>query len=274
MIFRNDGIVALLGGLVRFSRLQIQTALQQIEEGIYTIRKPNQKQFTVGGTIATFDTTPLSRTRYDFSDDLELESEIIKRFISDINPDDVIYDVGANIGLYSCFAANQVPPPKLIVAFEPHPNHADQLRKNIQLNQAEILVEKLALSDETGTAVLDPQPPTGHVVKSNGDGIDIQTKKGCDFVKEADVPAPTVLKIDVEGGEIDVLKGFRSILQGDRLWCIYCEIHPTKALCRNPEEQIRSFLDTVGFETEVLSSNPEQIHLRATKDRALSDRGQ
>lgn len=270
-IFRNDGVVTLLGCVARFSWLQIRTVRRQIEETLYAARKPDRKEFTVDGTIATFDTAPLSKTGYDYSDDLVSESEIIERFISDISSDDVVYDVGANVGLYSCFAANRVPPPELIVAFEPHPGNADQLRKNARLNPGEIRVEELALSNETGTAVLDHQPPTGHVIKSTGDGIEIQMKTGRHFVREADVPAPTMLKIDVEGAETSVLEGFQSILETDSLWCVYCEVHPTKASYKNSEERVRTYLEAAGFDTEILSENPEQVHLRATKDQEPPD---
>jgi len=56
------------------------------------------------------------------------ESELLSDLIDTLEPDDVFWDVGANIGVFSCFAAQKLIDGS-VIAFEPFPPNVQQLEK-------------------------------------------------------------------------------------------------------------------------------------------------
>ena len=65
------------------------------------------------------------------------------------------FDIGAHIGLYAALAAVVFPPDLVhVTAFEPTPTTADVALALVHRNQLDVTVERLALSDEQGEAVL------------------------------------------------------------------------------------------------------------------------
>lgn len=252
---------------IKFLRRRSTVLVRKSVEWGYQRLKPSKRTFRVDDTTATFDTTPLSLTKYDFSDDLEQEADFIAHFIGNLDDEDVVYDIGANVGLYTCFAAAHRPQAELVVSFEPYPEAADHLRRNASLNSGQIQIEQVALSDEVGTAVLQVQPPTGHVLQKSGDdGVPIEMSRGDEFVQKGRAPPPTVVKIDVEGGEISVLDGLRKTLHSEYCRHVYCEVHPKKAPQANPEEIARERLRAAGFSVSTLETGELQTYLYAKRE--------
>ncbi len=167
-----------------------------------------------------------------------VERPILKHLVSNIEQDDVFYDVGANVGLYSCLVASVVNHP--VIAFEPHPGNANRLQENARVNDARIKVFECALSDATGeaelTVTLEKIGSAGHTLLTCDDEADdtvpVTRERGDDFIAAEDVPAPTVLKIDVEGTEYEVLKGLDSSLARSQCRLVYCETHPDRLSSR------------------------------------------
>jgi len=181
------------------------------------------------------------------------EEEILRDFATRINEDDIVYDIGANVGQYTCIAtqcgANAV-------AFEPLPANAERIRENIKLNNGSALVVQAALADNDGKSSFksdskETGADQGHL--TTGHGQTVQTFRGETYVKEGKGPKPTVVKIDVEGAEIDVLHGFGNVLNECRL--VYVEIHLDKSKRYN---KIFDILDNRGFDTEILTERESQ----------------
>ncbi len=149
-----------------------------------------------------------------------------------MGPDDVLYDVGANVGAYSLIAAAAGAPGGRVVAFEPHSATYASLCENIDLNRLADRVSALPVglaeasrigtlyrtATTAGTALhsLEPEPgtiPQALVVLS----LD-------DLVGTFGLPAPTLLKLDVDGGEVAVLEGGDRVLSSPRLRSLVVEI--------------------------------------------------
>lgn len=201
------------------------------------------------------------------------EEDILTDLVSSLTPQDVFYDVGANIGIYTCLAAS-VLPPECVVAFEPHPENCDRLRRNIRVNGYAVEIIQAALSDNTGLGHLyewsrEPSEGGHHLVAGQREStVAVDVIEGDEVKEKWDVPGPTVIKIDVEGAELRVLKGLQRTL--NRLSCrlCYCEIHLTKADTDELLKDIVHIFEGAGFQVKILNSVREkECFVRAWKER-------
>ena len=130
-------------------------------------------------------------------------------------------DVGAHVGLYSVAAA--LHGPGRVLAFEPNPSAREQLGENLALNHADaVVVVPKAVGDAPGTALLHvpttPDPSFSSLAGgrfAEGEPIDVEVTT-VDAEVEAAGLAPSVVKIDVEGGELAVVGGMRRTLERHR----------------------------------------------------------
>jgi len=123
-----------------------------------------------------------------------------------------ILDVGAHIGLFSLYvrALNSIVP---IIAFEPEVNNFDRLEKNIAENQIEnIQLECLALSSKSGQGKLvisnDSQNHRLSFASENVSGQKVEKVKTtslADYCKKNKVKKISLIKMDIEGGEFDLI---------------------------------------------------------------------
>lgn len=187
--------------------------------------------------------------------DFKGERPIIKDLLQSLEPDDVFYDIGANVGTYTCFAASKLGL-NAVVAYEPEPKNAARLQENLNLNGLDSKIVEVALSDSDGTtelALAGEEAGEGeHAIATSGEQetIEVETARLDRLVKEREVPPPTVVKIDVEGAEISVLRGMEQILQ-EYCRLVYVEVHPDKinGYGGTPKD-IYSLLENAGFKTE------------------------
>jgi FkbM family methyltransferase len=205
----------------------------------------------VGGARARFHIP----TRNEWTDFRTIEERpILGHLVSNLRSDDVFYDVGANLGLYSCIAADVVTGP--VVAFEPHPDNADRLGDNADLNGADVSTFRCALADSAGeaelTLALDTVGSAGHTLVSDwtsGHGsIAVPKVRGDDHIAREDLPRPTVLKIDVEGAERAVLDGLETTLSRPDCRLVYCETHAERLETQGSSvADVRATLESHGF---------------------------
>lgn len=132
-----------------------------------------------------------------------------------------LWDIGANIGTYTVYAAEE--PTASVVAFEPHPTTYSQLQENIALNRLEGRVTAVpwALGAERGTATLSDTADSSlnHLLPDGSGAIPVRIERALDVAAEH--PPPTVVKMDVEGFEADVLAGFDDALAaGVEAWFV------------------------------------------------------
>lgn len=171
-----------------------------------------------------------------------------------LRPGDVLYDIGANIGLYALYAARRLRGQCRVYAFEPEALNAAQLNRNVFLNKLSGIVmpcsvaitdrlslESFYLNDrslkefETGQRAADLV--SGTALHNFGSPVDFQGKafSPChvqgvvgvpvDHLWQAwGVPFPTHMKIDVDGLEPNILEGAAQTLNDSRLKSILIEV--------------------------------------------------
>lgn len=180
------------------------------------------------------DFRPASR----FGSILEKEPDIIAWIDEFLRDDDVFYDVGANVGIFSLYSVLKRKNVR-VVAFEPESSNYFLLNKNIFLNRADdkILALNLALNDTDAISVLNLSDFTpggsAHTFDSNLNSHHQsfapkfkQAVMGCSLdtlIAKYDLPFPTMVKIDVDGNEHRILEGMRKTLQDPRLRTIVIE---------------------------------------------------
>jgi FkbM family methyltransferase len=141
-----------------------------------------------------------------------------------------VVDVGANIGYNTVHAARRAGPRGRVLAIEPTPDNLEVLRRNIGASGfTNIVVEPVAAGRSTGTRNL--------FVRGEKSAVNSLFPESCyahvtDVLPVTVVPldelvdgAVDVVKIDVEGAELDVLEGMSRILQARRT-ALVVEWHP------------------------------------------------
>jgi FkbM family methyltransferase len=154
-----------------------------------------------------------------------------------LRPNDLFLDVGANIGSYTVLAARVCN--ARVIAFEPDPDAARVLRRNIAINHLNGLadVQEAALGAAHGQIAFTMGLGTMNRVA----GPDDKSVQVVQIEKLDDIPsaeAPTLIKLDVEGFEEQVLSGARRVLGSPSLLAVQSE------LC---SPMIQDTLESFGF---------------------------
>jgi len=137
-----------------------------------------------------------------------------------LRPGDTFLDVGAHVGYFTVPAAKAVGPSGRVIAIEASPASVRLLRANAELNGFSwITVFDVAASDHDGPELLfrSPKSPMWNrlvrfPVRDGMDTISVSAKTIDSMVAECGWPPIVGMKIDVEGAELDVLRGSTSCL--------------------------------------------------------------
>jgi FkbM family methyltransferase len=140
-----------------------------------------------------------------------------------VRPGWVAYDVGANIGYISLLLAKAVGDSGKVFAFEALPANVERLGENLRLNgmQDRVTVFPGAVTGASGPVrfLVGPSGGMGKAEGSAGrqevhysNAITVPGVALDDFVFEEEHPAPQVVKIDIEGGEVLALPGMSRVL--------------------------------------------------------------
>lgn len=142
----------------------------------------------------------------------------LEKLISESKPGFCVFDVGANIGFASLRLAERVGPSGTVIAFEPFPFTFAKLQRNLSLNPklpvkphpvalgSAIGEAKLAVvkADNLGRNKIQPLP--------NGDGVHVNLTTVDEFCAKHHIAQVDLLKLDVEGYEMQVLLGARQLI--------------------------------------------------------------
>lgn len=188
---------------------------------------------------------------------LKSDKSVLEEIIRNLDEEDTFYDVGANIGLYSCSIAKLAECD--VYSFEPHPENAKRLTENAGRNSIELNLIKKAVSDIEGTETINIEKNVsgeGQANLTEGDGEEIESCRLDNLINNEQIPAPTSMKIDVEGAEIKVIKGMKDIPEEKLPNTIYCEMHPTVDRYGATIEDVEDLLKDMGYTLEVLERMP------------------
>jgi FkbM family methyltransferase len=136
-----------------------------------------------------------------------------------LKPGDVFLDIGANVGFFTLQAAKTVGRGGKVYAFEPAPKAREALGRNLQLNGiTNVTAFAVGLSDGAGRAslFLDAKNNSGasalHRSPHSGEAVEVELDSYDRFANQNGLPMPALVKIDVEGAEVKVLRGMQALL--------------------------------------------------------------
>ncbi len=147
------------------------------------------------------------------------EKPVQKCFKRLVHKNSVIYDVGANIGFFSLISSKLSGPKGIVFAFEPVPENYRYLIKNKQLNKMQnIHPVKKAVAEKSGIDIFSREPTfaMGHIQeesKVTSSKIIVSTVSIDDFIFNQKHIEPDLIKMDIEGGELQAIMGARRTLR-------------------------------------------------------------
>jgi FkbM family methyltransferase len=198
------------------------------------------------------------------------EAALLERVL---RPGMTVLDVGANHGLFSLEAAHFVGDSGRIHAFEPAPATRGLLQANLAANDLDGLVRvfphalgaapgaaRLRVHHElSGLNTLAPEDITWNRTRLHADEvIEVPVRRLDDHAREHKVDAVDFLKVDVEGYELSVLRGARSLLEGRRVRAIMLEVGDvTCANARVAPAEILDYLHGLGYVVHPITERGE-----------------
>jgi FkbM family methyltransferase len=173
---------------------------------------------------------------------------------ANLRPGGVFYDVGANIGFFATLAARLVGPSGHVYAFEPFPASAALVARNAELNGFQnVTVVEAAASDRGGRMPLAISSSGSQKHRlGTGPGLEVDVVAIDEWAATSGARRPTVVMIDVEGAELQVLAGMHDLLAAQRP-VICCEVH---WLGEEVLEFHSSTLAPLGYELRQLDGTP------------------
>lgn len=185
------------------------------------------------------------------SDARPLDHEVITRSLL---PGASYIDIGANIGTTTIPAARIVGSGGRVVAVEAHPTVAMYLTENIKLNGlGNVIVHRCAVDSRGGTVrFADLRADDTNRILADGDGIEVPSRTLDDIASAHD--RVDLLKIDVEGAEMRVLRGGHETLRKTK--AIYIEV--ADAFLRrfgSSAAELIEFLQESGFHLHAVSDD-------------------
>ena len=158
-----------------------------------------------------------------------------------LTPGDVCVDVGAHVGYFTLLASKLVGAEGSVYAIEPAPATYAALQENLELNSVtNVIALNVAAGAEDGRATLyDPFPGnTGEATmryvpalwtareQALASGVEVPVRRVASVVPDAQVTQVRLVKIDVEGYELEVLRGLESWFRAGGGPALIVELHP------------------------------------------------
>jgi FkbM family methyltransferase len=169
-------------------------------------------------------------------------------FIDKFEKDNIFFDIGANVGVFSLYAS--LKKKVKVYAFEPEVNSFINLIKAIKLNNADIVPILAPLSNETKMGHFNYRNFIGAGFSMHQFGEEDKTKFS--YLVASDtlnnlflnkkLPCPNYIKLDVDGIEMQILEGMSDILKNKTLQSILVEVNS-----ETEKESINNYLYKLGF---------------------------
>jgi FkbM family methyltransferase len=140
-----------------------------------------------------------------------------------LRPDSIFVDIGGNLGQFALFAAKRVPQGK-VHAFEPAPHNFARLQEHVQLNGfTNVVLNQAAVAKTAGTiTIFVPRNYNSGAISIypdqswDADERIVPTIRLDDYALENQLARVDVIKLDIEGAELDALEGSLNMLRQHR----------------------------------------------------------
>ncbi len=196
------------------------------------------------------------------------EPGTIKWLDASLQEGDVFFDIGANMGIYSAFAASRIGD-GVVYAFEPHAQNFTLLTETIALNGLAGVIRPLSLA-LGARSELQPFYYSSLVSGSSGSQVEaspmavtesiLYELKFCEcidsLIEQPAFSLPNLVKIDVDGNELNILRGMEKVLSAGSIRSMQVESDPSL------DKAIRDFLGRFGYRESArhFSSQGQKIH--------------
>jgi FkbM family methyltransferase len=204
--------------------------------------------------------TPAARLRLGHLDTLEL-LEMLKP-----NPPTTIYDIGASVGTWTCLAKSIFPGAR-VEAFEPLAASAEQFLKDSALWKNDVRLHACALGVADGAADLQVMelPDASSLLSMGEEGVrEFKTAAAApqrvpvhrldSLIESEALPLPDLMKLDVQGYELEVLRGGEGALRHAR--AIICEVSFRRFYEGQPLfAEVAAFLEERGLRLSALGTS-------------------
>jgi FkbM family methyltransferase len=194
---------------------------------------------------------------------------------------EAIYDVGAFEGVVTIFFAQQAGPEGRVVAFEPHPASYQRILEHVELNRFEnVTVRNVGVGSKRGELTLASaahglgRATADEKIKdslASGDAeiefLAVPVVSLDEEIRDASLPAPDLVKIDVEGLELEVLQGMRETVEHHKPK-LFVEIHGADLEAkRDNARRVVQLLSDYGY--SMLHVESDQPVDPSTSERAI-----
>jgi len=186
------------------------------------------------------------------------ELQSLEKQVESIN----VIEVGANLGYYLAILEDGVSEEPNIIAFEPDPRNFNLLQENIErigLENVESFQYAIGDREDTVSLEISDKVNTHRVIddeqNTESEVIEVQQKSIDKLLPDLDIDPNSinVVRMDLEGYEINVMRGMESVLCGDGPMILHIEIHK-KILSDDELSEIISLMKDNGFELVVAGS--------------------
>ena len=182
-----------------------------------------------------------------------------------LRPGDVVLEIGANIGYYMLLESQIIGSQGKIYCLEPVPQNVALLRKNIQINNlTNVEVYQLAAGgvNKTETIFIPSHRNRSSLLPTQDleckNKLTIQVTTMDEFLQDKE--KPNFIRMDVEGYELEVLKGMEKLLKSSHPLKIAIEVHP---ILKSDTEKLFRLMKKNGFRISCVTREPEPEILAA-----------
>jgi len=156
------------------------------------------------------------------------EDRFQKELLDSIKLGDTVWDIGANIGFYTEKFLSLVGSEGQVVAIEPTPASAQICREiGLKASLNNLTVIERAFGSKIGKAYLTIDAETSvtnHLSSISSNSLEVLVTTGDELSVELN-HEPNIIKIDVEGFEVEVLAGMSTVLASPNLKAVFVEVH-------------------------------------------------
>jgi FkbM family methyltransferase len=170
-------------------------------------------------------------------------------------------DIGANIGYFTALATSRLKKSGAIHAFEPDPHNFSLLQKTVANQKTKLVhLHHCALGDENGSVELFHSPVDNygdHRVYGSHSGthpkVVVPMRIGDDLLASSDTTTIDFIKIDVQGFEVQVLRGLANTIRSSERAVLLSEVWPAgMKLAGSSVEEFVRLCESFGFAAHAL----------------------
>jgi FkbM family methyltransferase len=212
----------------------------------YTYRLWNHKKINLH-----YDNQQSAWLMYNYWVDWE-EFNLIKDVVK---KNDVVFDIGSNIGFYTIWMSHFIGSSGRIHAFEPDKKSHERLSNNIDLNQlnTKVIANRVAIADEVKRVKFtEEQDGRNHIINNGKDCNVAHQILSCTtidkYVTDNTINKIKYMKIDIEGFEYQALLGASNTLKKKKIDILQLEINSQIQNSSVSVDEIVCFIENMGYE--------------------------